>query len=198
MMRSTKIQYKYGALAALGTDFDRDAVGVNSPVALGVRSGGSCESKTVQLTGDGANTENLFKVTGAVRLLGLYGVCTAVVDSDVFSDVKFELDDGTAQDDLTTAVDASGIVTNGLLIKQDDKITALAFFNPTSVKQIENSTKDVFDPIIVLQKTGDVDSFIRLAYTGSLAEDPEDTDVTIKFYCRWSPLSESSKLEAVA
>lgn len=192
MTRASKQFAKQGVEDALEQGIESYSYSEDTPLSNLVYSGGRITQKSVNLVNDGATTENLFTVTGAVRVLELYGVATAVVDADTFSGVKFELDDGTAQSDITAAVDASSIVEGGLLLKQGNAAAALIFSNPTAGVVLNAASKWPMEPCILVQKTGGVTTYIRIAYTGDA-----DTDYTLNFTCRWSPISSDGAIAAV-
>ena len=171
---------------------------INPPLTCGSREcslvagGGISAHKSVQLTGNGANTENLFQVTDQVRVMQLYLVVTAVGDSTTFSNVKFETDDGTAQSNISAVVDCSGAVAGASVRKTGAFAAALVFLNAAAGGVAESAFNKANFEFDMVQKTGDVATYIRLSYTGDAT-----TDVTVSAVCFYEPLYSTSKLEAV-
>jgi hypothetical protein len=193
MIRNSEIIARRSVREALEQDYSNYTVGCNTPLCSLSNAGGFTLTNSVQHTGNGAgSTDNIFTVTSNVRIFELYGVCTAVGDATTFGLFKWEIDDGAAQDDLSTGVPAAGIVVGGMLVRGKSSANATVFANPTSVTVVESDSKYVFEPMIILQKTGDVTSYIRANYTGDA-----NTDITINYHCRWAPITDTSNVEAV-
>jgi len=157
-----------------------------------VHAGGISTPKSVTLTGNGPNTENLFTVTDQVRVMAIYLLFGTVADSTTFSNVKFETDDGAAQDAITAVVDCSGAVAGAIAYRKAASGTALAFLNAAAAGIDEAATNKVNFDFVVAQKTGATTSYIRLSYTGDA-----NTDLAVTAVCRWQPLCSSAKVEAV-
>lgn len=148
--------------------------------------------KSVTLTGNGASVENLFKLTGTVQVLKIFGSCTEATDATTLSNFKFVLYDSTASVDMTGVVDASGALAGAAIYKEGLAAAAMIFCNPT-VGNINEpaANKKTFEPIVCQQKSG-ADTFIRLAYTG---DGSSDTDWT--FECHYIQFQEGASLVAV-
>ena len=147
----------------------------------------------VQLTGNGASTENIFQVTGYIRILQLYAICSAKVDTTTFSNVKFAIYDGTNTVNLTAVVDASTAAAGDLLVKVAPAATALSWLNSDAggIYVEGPATAQAFYEGIVVQKPA-ANTYIQLCYTGDAT-----TDVTWAFYLRWVPLISTSTAVAV-
>lgn len=169
-----------------------------SPLGCGTRecalahAGGISVGMDVQLTGDGPSTENLFTITDSVRILGIYFIITAVGNSTTFSNVQFEIDDGGSQTDITDTVDCSGTVVGALAYKALQNTSALALVDADTVNLNDTATRTVNHEFVVVQKTGDAASYIRLSYTGD-----GSTDVTIHAVARYQPLATTSSVDPV-
>jgi hypothetical protein len=150
-------------------------------------------SKTLTLNGNGATTTNLFQVTGSCNVGYLFAFCTEATDSTTLSNVKFELDDGTAQSDITSTVNASGAVAGAVLFKEALVGSPLTFINPTAGVVTEPAAnKKLFEPFMLTQKTGGVATYVRVSYTGDATS---DTDW--EFEMHYVPLGENASIVAV-
>jgi len=164
----------------------------DTPYCSLIHAGGDFVTKSVTLTGNGASTENLFTVTGQVRVIGIYFDVDSVTDSTTFSNVKLETDDGTAQDDITAIVNGSGCVAGSLFQRNNTSGNALGFHDAAAGGVLESALSDVLAPFSLIQKNATT-TYVRLSYTGDA-----NTDITITAYCRYAPLcSASCKVEAV-
>lgn len=148
--------------------------------------------KTLTLDNDGSTTVNLFKITGTVLIKHLFGTCTRVGDSTVLSGVKFELDDGTAQSDITAAVNASSAVVGAQIQKIATASGAAEFINPTTAIVTDAGSKILFEPFELTQKTGGINTYVRLAYTGNA-----NTDIDWHFELHFVPFGHDAMAEAV-
>lgn len=192
MYRVSRCQNVSGFISGMEEDYDNFEVKSDTPASSLIHAGGRCAKTVLTHTGNGGTTENVFTFEGSVRIIALYGLCAAVVDSTTFSGVKFEVDDGTVQADLSTTVNCSGIVAGGLVLKENDITSPLVFSNPTAVTVLSASNRLIYHPVVIQQKTGDVTSYIRVSYTGDAA-----TDITMGYHVVWTPFDISSAVETV-
>lgn len=154
---------------------------------------GQHASKSLTLNGNGATTVNLFQITGSCIVHYLFGYCTEATDSTTLSNLKLEVDDGTAQSDITATVNASGAVAGAMLIKEAGVATAFTLINPTAGTITEPAAnKTIFEHFILTQKTGDVNTYVRLSYTGDATS---DTDWTFEIHA--IPIGETATVAAV-
>lgn len=152
-------------------------------------AGGKQRDKSVQLTGNGASTENLFVITEAVEIFDIWFIATSVSDSTTFSNVKFELNDGTVSDDITAVVDASGIVAGGMVIRNNTSGNAAAFVNADQGRISDAPLSNIFAPFFAVAKNG-APTYIRLSYTGDAS-----TDITIDAHIRYAPVTNTSDID---
>lgn len=157
-----------------------------------VHAGGISVSKSLTLSGNGAQTDNLFTVTGAVRVLSIYFVVTEATDSTVLTLVKFETDDGAAQADITDTENFSGTVAGSIGYKTAVFATALDKLDATNGAVAEIAVNKVNYEYLMVQKTGGVTTYIRLSYTGDAA-----TDVDVTVVVRYQPLLGGYSIDAV-
>lgn len=148
--------------------------------------------KTLTLTNDGPTTVNLFQVTGTVLITHLFATCIRVGNSTTLSGFKFELDDGTAQSDITAAANASGAVVGAQVQKTANAAGAAEFINPTTGIVTDAGAKILFEEFELTQKTGGVNTFVRLAYTGDASS---DTDWFFELH--YVPFGDNANVEAV-
>jgi len=169
----------------------------NSPKCSLLHAGGYMAIKTMQHVGDGVSTDNLFIVSGPVRILGMYGVVTAiggaVTTADTLDNLKLELDDGAAQADLTLA--NSDITDHGtvgtLILKDAAKTVKMAVLEADVPVFHEGPVNKVFQEGIIVPTTGTT-TYIRASYTGDAS-----TDITIKWVIRYAPKITTSSITVV-
>ncbi len=156
-------------------------------------AGGKCVAKVTALNpGVGAQTENLFTVSAPAHILAIWGVVGTVTDSTTFSNVKFELDDGAAQDDICTAVDGSGCVEGAVFARDNKSNQALEFIDAAAASVTDPALTDAFfNPFVIVPKTSGT-TYIRLSYTADAA-----TDLSVTWMVRYGPLTSSSLVAAV-
>ncbi len=157
-----------------------------------MHAGGRVVHKSVTLAGNGGQTDNLFTVTGPNRVLSILLVVTEATDSTTLSNVKFETDDGAAQDDITGTVNMSGCVAGAIAYRKAVSGTALAYLNAAAGGIDEAATNKVNFEFNIVQKTGGVATYIRLSYTGDAT-----TDVDVDVHVRYQPEADESNIEPV-
>lgn len=170
----------------------------NSPKCSIYHAGGKLAVKELKLEGNGATTANLFTVSEAVRLIGIYGTVTAigaggVGTDDTLNDLKLELWDGTVAVDLTLA--NSDLTNNGtvgtVILKDAEDAVKMTVLEADAVKYHEGPTNKLFQEGIVVPKNG-VTTYVRVSYTGDAA-----TDITIKWVVRYAPKTITALITAV-
>lgn len=163
----------------------------DSPNCALASAGGRCTYVSKQLTNNGATHQNLFTVTGLVRIQEIYAVATAVSDSTTFSGVDFDVYDGTTATVLTTATDCSGIAVKDGIAKTADDGTGLTFLDGSAAAYYENATQNkAFGEGLAIESSAGT-TYIRLGYTGD-----GSTDITLTFYCRYEPCSSGAAVTA--
>lgn len=148
-------------------------------------------NESVSVTGSGATTINVFKITGCVVIQELGATITSVSDSTTFSDVKFTVYDGSVSANLTATVDGSNAIAGSKFYKTAVVGTALTYLKSDQVRVIESAFNKPFVETIVNSKTGS-DTYIVFNFTGDAS-----TDVTMNFVVRWSPICLNGKIETV-
>lgn len=136
------------------------------------------------IDGDAAQSDNLFVVTGTVRILELWLEVTAVTDATDFAAVKFDLFPvGGAAVDITGTVDGSGCLVGDIFLKNAVKGTALTYIDSALAVVTESAANKNFYPTVLTKKSGAVTN-IRVTFNGD-----GNTDITITAGCRWHPVS---------
>lgn len=156
------------------------------------------ETKTLSLT---ANNQTLaspiFRVTGHVKVIALYGIVTTVLGSNVTA-AHWRINDQTAQVaiSLATGTALSSLAVGSLIVRKSLVSVALTADNSSAAKvtdPVAATAPDVFMPFIVTQKTGAVQTDIEFVYTTTNTP----TSGAIKFYAIFVPLTPESDLVAV-
>lgn len=139
--------------------------------------------------GDGAQSDNLFVLTGSIKLLELSMEIVQVVDSTDFASVKFDLfPTGGAAVDITGTVDGSGCLVGDIFIKNAAKGTALTYIDTALAVVTESAANKNFFPTILTKKTGAVTN-IRLTFNGD-----GSTAIQARICARWHPISADGSL----
>jgi len=157
-----------------------------------MQAGGRMVHKQITLNGDGAQTDNLFTVTGQVRVLAIYMTIDTATNCTDLADVKFETDDAGAQDDITGVVDMSSCVAGGLAYRNAASGTALAYASAAAGGISESATNKVNFEFELVQKTGGVTTYVRISFNGN-----GDTNVVATVYIRYQPLTALASVDAV-
>lgn len=163
----------------------------NSPFDMLARGEGTQVSKTNVCNGNGAQTDNLFTVTGAVKVLQIWAEITQVTNGTVLSGNYLDLYDSTAAVEITDSgapLDLSGVTeVGGILIKNGASATV-------ALAQMRNNVGVLLDtmatPFYIAKKVGAA-TYIRHCFTGNA-----DTNVSMTWYVRYVKLSSDGALAA--
>jgi hypothetical protein len=114
----------------------------------------------------GAHVLNVFKVTGAVRILEQYAIVTDVTDVANITNVYSTLYDGTNTVNLTAdGITLSGMANGSFFTKDQDSTKTYTLLNADQCRTSETvTTKHVGYPFIVNAKYG-ANTYIRFHYT---------------------------------
>jgi hypothetical protein len=162
-----------------------------------VHAGNIHASKEVTLNpgGAAAQNENFFTITGVCRIRQIHGRVTQATDSTTFSSVSFDVDDGAAQDPITSAagVDGSGCVVGDIFIRNNKKTAAAAYIDTAAAGSVlDPGLNDaVLTPFIVNKKDGQT-TYIRFNYTSDI-----NTDVDMEMNIEYEPISDDGVIAAV-
>jgi len=143
------------------------------------------------VVGGAAGTDNLFQVTGSVRVLYIYGHVETQMNADVDT-LYLELDDGINQVNVTgTGLDPNSAEVGSLIIKTLAAANNLVLLQADEVRLDESSDgKKGGAGFIVTAKTG-ANSYIRCGWTGTGA-----TGV-IHWHVQWEPVTDEGFVVAV-
>ena len=163
-----------------------------------ITSMGLVTKKEVTLTASNTTASNvLFKVTGSVQVVALYGIVTTALSNNITA-AHWRLDDQTAQPAITlaTGTTLSSFAVGSFISRRSLVSVALVGTNSSAgavVDPVAATAPGYFMPFVVVQKTADVLTTIDFRYTTT------NTPATgaITFYAGWVPLTEGSTLEAV-
>ena len=143
------------------------------------------------ITLDANNTtksHDVFKITGSVRVLGLEGVVTTVLDSNVTA-AHLRMDDGTNQVAVTlaTGTTLSSAAIDSLITHDGDNTAAVTLTTSAQVRRVAGT----FSEYILMAKNG-TDSHLEFRYTTTNTP----TSGVVKWTLIWVPLSDDGNVEA--
>jgi hypothetical protein len=149
---------------------------------------------------DASNTTKsspIFTVTGSVEVLGLWGIVTTALSSNITA-AYWHFNDQTANPEisLATGTALSSFAVGSAITRKSLVSVALAGSNASAaavVDPVAATVPSFFMPFVLVQKTAGVLSQIEFAYTTT------NTPATgvIKFGLRWLPLSEDGNVVPV-
>ena len=160
-------------------------------------SGYFSEDKELTFTGDGATVATpIFTVTGAVRVLGLWGFVTTAFGVN-HTAAHWRINDQTATDQVITAAagtDLSAISLGAFIVKDGLAAAALTYKTADAASLLEPTTlqTSIFSPFVVVQKTGDIQTDIEYVYTTS----DSPTSGAMMFSIGFVPLSPDGDITA--
>lgn len=142
-------------------------------------------------TGAGAKAENLFQLTGKVRIKKIWGILTEVTDNTTLSNVSLASYDGTLTTDISVA---AGTDLSGALASINTLVYLVAPASALTIVLSDTGTVSPFvDPaLLTLTKKNGVDTYIQILYTADAT-----TDVDIKWYIDYEPISDDGVIVAV-
>lgn len=154
-------------------------------------------TKSVTFTGSNATVNTaLFKITGTVQVIGLYGIVTTVLGVNHTASA-FRINDQTSQIYLTAVggTDISAAPVGSLIIKNVLVATAITLKSSVAGAILEPSTvnQDQRSPVIITQKTANVETDIEYHY----ATTDTPTSGAIQFFCQFVPMSADGDITAL-
>lgn len=162
----------------------------NSVADLLVRQNGLLVTKTLTCNGDGAQKDNIFTLTGTVDVLEIWGVCTEATNSTDLADCYLNLNDATADLDLTdhdAPTDCSGMAVGDVVFKNGASATVALAYHDIATGELTDLTQTIAR---ISKKTAAATN-IQFCFNGDA-----NTDVDIKFYVRYRPISDDGALVA--
>lgn len=164
----------------------------NSPNAYLGRGPGIRVSKTNVCNGNGAQTDNLFTVTGNVEILEIYATVDQVTNGTTLSNNSLALYDGTATVEITDSgapLDLSGVTEVGGVVRKVGASATVALAN------LRNNVGGILDkvdaPFFAWKKVG-ATTYIQHLFTGDA-----DTNVTLTWYVLYIPKTTDGAIAAV-
>ena len=150
-------------------------------------------SKSLTANGNGAQTDSLFTVTGTVKFLDIWAVCTEATNVTTLSNNRLVFYDGGASNEITDTgapLDLSTLLVAGdVLIKNGAAATVALVHIPAatclSVVKVDNP------PLFLIKKIG-VASYIQHYFTGDA-----NTDADLTWYVRYVPITSDGLVAAV-
>ena len=167
------------------------SITANSPNDYMMRGEGIVVTKTNTCNGDGAQTDNIFSITGTVDVLEIWGVCTEATDSTDLADCSFAVYDGTATLELTDSdapTDCSGMAVGEVVFKNGASASVALAYHDIAAGVLSDLTQT---KVRISKKTG-ASTYIQFLFNGDA-----NTDVDIKFYVLYKPVSDDGAIAAV-
>ena len=172
--------------------FDRDANYV--PITLN----GFTNISTKSLSANNTTAQvPIFSVTGQVEILGLYGVVTTALSSNITA-AYWRSNDGTSTPaiSLATGTTLSSFAVGSLITRRSIVSVALVGVDASASfvqDPVAATAPGVFMPFILGQKTAGVTTNVEFVYTTTNAP----ATGAIKFYIGWIPLTEDSYITSL-
>ena len=141
--------------------------------------------------GGGPGSQNIYKITGSVLIVGLTGHVHTATSADVGA-LYLELSDGTVTADVTDSPgrDASSLPVGTLLHKIDEAAVQIAIAEADQVRLYEDATRFHRDPVFtIIAKQGGT-SYLRVTYAGVA------TSGVIQWHAHWEPVTHDGFVEA--
>lgn len=153
-----------------------------------VQVGGVVSRKSQTLSGSNATVATpLFRITGSVQVVGLYGVVTTTLGANNTA-AYWRLNDQTAQPDITlaTGTTLSAVATGSTIVKKGLVGAALTLLNNSAGRVSEPTTLETpyFSPFVVMKKTA-ANTDIEFVYTTT----DTPTSGVIQHFLIWLPIS---------
>lgn len=190
MQRSSLAAAIAGVIDALNTARPSSLTD-NSPFDNLTKGEGILATKTLTCDGNGAQTDNIFALTGTVDILEIWGVCTEATDSTDLADCSFALFDGAATAEITDSAaptDCSGMAVSDVVFKNGASASVALAYSDIATGVVTDLTQVIAR---ISKKTGQ-NTYIQFLFNGDA-----NTDVDIKFYVRYKPVSDDGALAAV-
>ena len=156
---------------------------------------GTLVSKAFTIDGPLTQQDNLFEVTGTVRILAIWGEVTESTNDTTVNVFKFSLYDSVVTLDITGALDLGGQLPVGAVVfKTLVNTSGINFLEPASVAgfyEPGTTIKTAFKEFWV-QKSAINDTYIRAEFSGDVS-----TNVDMTVYIRYVPITADGAIAAV-
>lgn len=156
-----------------------------------ILGGGNAVVNNVTISGNGAQTKNLFSFTGMIDIKEIKLKIGTVTSSTTFSNVRFVAYDGTNTVELTTTVNCSGTVAGSEIFKADGAASAATHLKADQVRIKESAFNRPFVEVLVNAKAG-VTNYLRLTFTGDA-----NTSIAATACVIYEPVSDDASVTAV-
>lgn len=158
-----------------------------------VQTGGMITSNSLTLSGSNTTVATpVFRVTGTVHVLGLWGVVTTDLGTN-HTAAYFRLNDQTAQANITlnTGTTLSAIKAGSTIVKKGLAAAAVTKLDNAAGVVSEPTTLETtyFSPFVAVKKTA---ATTDIEYVYSTTETP--TSGAIQFFAMWYPVSQDGRL----
>ncbi len=137
-----------------------------------------------------AGIDNLFKITGCVNILFIYGDVEEAIDASV-NNIKLTAYDSNAATDITGNVDTDSAPIGSMFIKTKELGQAMALEKSGAITVNEDSTGKKGALGFILTAKAGANNYIRAEWSGA------DSVGEIHWHCQWEPLDEDGFVEAV-
>lgn len=135
----------------------------------------------------------IFRLTGSVQVLALYGVVTTVLSSNITA-AHYRLNDQTAQPVISAAsgTTLSSAAVGSVIVRKALAATALTFIDSAAARISESSAVSLgyYSPFILAQKTGGIQTDIEFTYTTTNTP----ASGVIQFFLKWLPISSDAAI----
>lgn len=161
-----------------------------------VQGFGLTTSTNVTFTGDSETVATpIFSVTGAVQVLGIYGVVTTDLGAN-HTAAAWRLNDQTAQVNITlnTGVDISAAKAGSVIVKKGLAAAAATYLNNSAGRVSEPTTLETmyFSPFVAVKKTG---AATNIEYVYATTDSP--TSGAMQFFVLWYPVSADGRVTPI-
>jgi len=150
-------------------------------------------SKSLTVTGNGAITQNVFKVRGCVEINRQYFIIDTITDITTCTAVSYDMSDGGASTAITLAggANVSGYASKSILIRQGLVGVILTGRSANQIRILDrpaSASPLTFNYAIIANSAVDT-NYIRLLFTGDA-----NTNFTVTHYVEWKPLSSNGEV----
>jgi hypothetical protein len=153
---------------------------------------GTRVSKANVCNGNGAQTDNLFSITGTVKIESIWAEITQVTNGITLSGNSLALYDGTSTVEITDSgapLDLSGVTEVGGVIYKGGASATVALVQIRNNVGVVNDT--AMTSTILAKKTG-VATYIQHLFTGDA-----NTNVSMTWYVKYTPITSDGAVSAV-
>lgn len=165
----------------------------NSPYQMFLAGEGLVTPHRVVLTGNGATSAPIFRVTQGIIVRKVLGFVSNVVSSAVFQACSFDAFDTAVTVPITSAAgtDCSGAESGAMILRNNTAASTVVFLNANQVRISEIIANELGAPF-VLNADNTTATSIRFNFTGNAL-----TNLTVDFFLQWIPTYGSASVVAI-